>query len=116
MTIFSKQIKLDLTTEYTKDTQSSLRKESLCSKIVLQNLKKDEKYPTKQEIAISLVKGFRKDHPNIHVKCVLADTLYEQVISQLKKNQKVQIGNIAGRDAINRVSTTKILSYFAAAG
>jgi len=69
---------------------------------------RNEKYPTKQEIALSLLKVFRKQHSNIHIKCVLADALYGQddfiseasnifggiqVISQLRKNQKIQFGN-----------------------
>lgn len=69
---------------------------------------KNKDYPTKQEIALGLLELFAQYHPDIKVKCVLADTLYGtadfidkaseifkgvQVISQIKSNQKIRIGN-----------------------
>ena len=62
------------------------------------------KYPSKTDIALSLLEEFEKNFPQITVQCVLADALYGcesffkqapllfggvQVISQLKSNQKV---------------------------
>jgi hypothetical protein len=66
---------------------------------------KDRLYPTKQEIALTLLEAFHTHFPQITIRCVLADTLYgteaflgraseivegKQVISQLRKNQKVR--------------------------
>jgi DDE superfamily endonuclease len=63
-------------------------------------------YPTKQDLAVSLLKRFRADFADIKVQCVLADALYSdkkfmdqasycfggvQVISQLKNNQIIRI-------------------------
>ncbi len=62
-------------------------------------------YPKKIQLAILLLKNFREYHPEITVKCVLADALYGsdefmsgasnifggiQVISQLKSNQNIR--------------------------
>ncbi len=62
-------------------------------------------YPTKQALALGLLKHFRDAHPAIRVKCVLADALYGtgkflnkasslcggvQVISQLRNNQNLR--------------------------
>ena len=67
---------------------------------------KNDKYPTMIEIALSLLKEFKFFHPDIKIKCVVADALYGtdeflstasnifggiQVISQIKKNQKIWI-------------------------
>lgn len=61
-------------------------------------------YPSKQTIALELLKKFSEKHPNIKVESVLADALYgnahfmdqaaqltscSQVISQLRKNQLI---------------------------
>src|SRR5215510_452525 len=64
-------------------------------------------YPSKQEIALTLLEEFRRAHPTIAVQMVLADALYgthpfmeqaaklfgTQVISQLHKNQNVRFRN-----------------------
>jgi hypothetical protein len=62
-------------------------------------------YPTKQTLALGLLRQFRDAHPAIRVKCVLADALYGtgkflkkaanlfggvQVISQLRNNQNLR--------------------------
>lgn len=62
-------------------------------------------YPTKQDLALGLLKHFREAHRSIRIKCVLADALYGsgkflkkasnlfggvQVISQLRNNQNVR--------------------------
>ncbi len=64
----------------------------------------DPKYPTKHALALELLKEFKQAHPEISVKCLLADALYgtgyflddacrilgiKQVISQLRSNQNV---------------------------
>lgn len=61
-------------------------------------------YPTKHELALELLKEFKQAHPEISIKCLLADALYgtgdfldkacsilgiSQVISQLRSNQNV---------------------------
>jgi hypothetical protein len=66
---------------------------------------KNSEYPTKQEMALALLEEFRRYHPDIEIKMVLADALYAtdqfmdeasslfggtQVISQLRKNQNVR--------------------------
>jgi hypothetical protein len=66
---------------------------------------KNPDYPTKQEIALDLLSGFRGNFPQSRITCTLADTLYgtdefldtaslisggKQVVSQLRKNQKVR--------------------------
>ena len=66
--------------------------------------KKNDKYPTKIEIAISLVSQFHEFFPNIDIKCIAADALYgtkvfmsgvkncyptTQIISQIKKTQNI---------------------------
>jgi hypothetical protein len=63
------------------------------------------RYPTKQALALGLLKHFSQAHPQIRVKCVLADALYGtgkflkkasrlfggvQVISQLRSNQNIR--------------------------
>ncbi len=64
----------------------------------------DPEYPTKCSLALELLKEFKQAHPEILVKCLLADALYgtgdfldescrilgiTQVISQLRSNQNV---------------------------
>ncbi len=65
---------------------------------------KNSHYPSKQELALRLLNAFGQDHPQVNVKCVLADALYGtctfcqkasamfghvQVISQLRRNQNI---------------------------
>ena len=65
---------------------------------------KNPKYPTKQEIALKLLKQFANDCPFVVVTAILADALYgnadfmqkanevfaeNQVVSQLRHNQKI---------------------------
>ena len=69
---------------------------------------KNEAYPTKGELALGLLRSFRSHHPTVHIKNVNADALYgteafldeasqlfdsTQVISQIRKNQKVRFRN-----------------------
>lgn len=70
--------------------------------------KRNEDYPTKQEIVLKLLKEFKKNHSEVRVKLIAADALYGtsefidqaslefnqvQVISQLKSNQNVGFRN-----------------------
>lgn len=65
-------------------------------------------YPTKQELSLYLLQKFAADFPEVHIRAVLADSLYctghflnnasdifggTQVISQLRKNQKIRWRN-----------------------
>lgn len=65
---------------------------------------KNQKYLTKQELALNLLKQFAQEHPEVTIKAILADALYgsaefmkqatilfggTQVVSQLRNNQKV---------------------------
>lgn len=80
--------------------------------------KRNEAYPTKQEIALSLLEEFRAYHPEVQIKCIVADALYGtdnflskasaifggiQVISQLRSNQNVR----------SRGQLINVESYFA---
>ena len=65
---------------------------------------RNPQYPTKQALAFTLLEAFKRDHPAMKVKMVLADALYAtppfmdqastlfgaQVISQLRHNQNVR--------------------------
>lgn len=66
---------------------------------------RNAKYPSKQELALEVLRQFRKASPAITVKCVVADALYGtsqflkkaarifggvQVISQLRSNQNIR--------------------------
>jgi hypothetical protein len=69
---------------------------------------KNHAYPTKQEIALILLRRFRVSHPTIRIQCILADNLYccpaffekateifgkVQVISQIKSDQNIRYRN-----------------------
>ena len=72
--------------------------------------KRNPAYPTKQELALKLLREFSENFPEIKVTCILADALYGnknfmngasalfkevQVISQLKKTQVIKFRNKA---------------------
>ena len=74
-------------------------------------------YPTKQALALRLLRHFSVDHPQVHVQAVLADALYGtgafmeeasaifdglQVISQLRSNQNIRY----------RTKTRSVQAYF----
>lgn len=75
-------------------------------------------YPSKQELALDLIRTFKKHHPAVKIQAILADALYctdyfmeeaskagscKQVISQLRKNQLVR--NRSGKN-------TAVKTYF----
>ena len=64
-------------------------------------------YPTKQQLALRLLEAFKAQHPNIRIHCITADALYGtapfvddasamvggvQVISQIRSNQNLRVG------------------------
>lgn len=68
----------------------------------------NENYPTKQQIGIRLLSEFKQNHPEVRVRCVVADALYGskhfvakasqvfngvQVISQIKSDQNIRFKN-----------------------
>ena len=83
-----------------------LKQQGVAKKDRPQEPEKDPKYPTKQELALKLLKDFAISFPEIHVACILADALYSdknfmntagmifgqntQVISQLRSNQIIR--------------------------
>ena len=69
---------------------------------------RDPNYPTIPQIALSLLEQFKRNHPDIRIRCIFADALYGtrefldtasilfggvQVISQLRANQLVRFKN-----------------------
>jgi hypothetical protein len=69
---------------------------------------RDKDYPTKQDIALTLLAQFKVNHPDVRVKAILADALYGtedfvngasalfesvQVVSELRNNQNVRYKN-----------------------
>jgi len=69
---------------------------------------RNKNYPTIPEIALTLLEQFKKNHPNLKIKCIFADALYGtkkfldrasrlfggiQVISQIRSNQNIRYRN-----------------------
>lgn len=90
-------------TEWYK-TKKKLKKSVGCP----QKPPKNSDYPSKQEIALILLKKFRVCHPAIRIRCILADNLYccktffeqasevfgkIQIISKLRYNQNIRYKN-----------------------
>ncbi len=87
---------------------NKLKKQGVPSKKRPPRPPKNEKYPAKAEIALSLLEQFVKYHPGIRIRCILADALYGnagfvdkaseicggvQVISKIKKDQNIRFRN-----------------------
>ena len=85
-----------------------LKKQGLSKKQRPKMPSRDPRYPTKQGLALKLLREFSTEFPEIKVRCVLADALYGnkdfmtpasklfngvQVISQLRSNQIIQMWN-----------------------
>ena len=85
-----------------KKEDEKLRKKGVPKKKRPVSPEPDLEYPTKQGLALELLKEFKQNHPEISVKCLLADALYgtgdfmdeacsilgtSQIISQLRSNQ-----------------------------
>ena len=90
-----------------KETIKKQKKEGMPAKNRAKRPAPNPAYPSKQSLALELLKTFAKNHPAIKVQSVLADALYgnayfmdeaskatscDQVISQLRKNQLVRSG------------------------
>lgn len=90
-------------TEWNK-LNKKLKKQGVSAKKRPPKPAKNEKYSTKQEIALSLLKQFRSYHRGIQIQCILGDNLYGtaefmdkasnifddiQTISQLRNNQNI---------------------------
>ena len=56
--------------------EKELKKQGIPKKERPQKPERSLDYPTKQQIALELLENFKKQHPEIEVKCVLADALY----------------------------------------
>ncbi|MFZ4077694.1 MAG: transposase [Legionellaceae bacterium] len=88
-----------------KDTVKEQKKQGIPAKDRAKKPEPNPKYPSKQQLALDLLKKFSTNHPSVKVQAVLADALYgnavfmdkaskitscSQVISQLRKNQLVR--------------------------
>ena len=88
-----------------KKSDEKLRKKGVSKKNRPPEPPRDEKYSTVAEIALFLLRQFRRNHPEIKIDCILADALYGtrsfldetsaifggvQVISQIRENQNVR--------------------------
>ena len=84
-----------------KKADEKFRKQGVTKKKRPVSPKPDPEYPTKHSLALELLKEFKQAHPEISVKCLLADALYgtgdflddacsilgvRQAISQLRSN------------------------------
>jgi hypothetical protein len=87
-----------------KKNDDKLRKEGVSKKDRPVKPERNPNYPTKVQIALSLLQEFSENHNDINVQAILADALYGenkfmkkaskifsgiQVISQLRKNQNI---------------------------
>ncbi|MFH2091791.1 MAG: transposase [Pseudomonadota bacterium] len=86
----------------------SLKKKGLKKKLRPAKPDRDPNYPTIPQIALSLLKQFKANHPDINIRCIFADALYGtrefldqasslfgdvQVISQMRANQLIRFRN-----------------------
>jgi DDE superfamily endonuclease len=85
--------------------EKELKKKSVAKVLRPSKPKRQEDYPTKQEIVIKLLKEFKTNHSQVKVKAIAADALYGtddfieqaskefnkvQVISQIRSNQNIE--------------------------
>ncbi len=88
-----------------KDTVKEQKKQGIPAKERAKKPEPNPEYPSKQQLALKLLKKFSTNHPGVKIQAVLADALYgnacfmdeaskatscNQVISQLRKNQLVR--------------------------
>ncbi len=91
-----------------KKLDEKLRKQGIPKSQRPTKPQRNKNYPTILEIALTLLEKFKKNHPNIRVKCIFADALYGtkkfigrasrlfggiQVISQIRFNQNIRYRN-----------------------
>jgi hypothetical protein len=82
-----------------------LKKKGISKRLRPPKPQRDPQYPTMPQIALSLLEQFKRDHADIRIRCIFADTLYGteefvdqaslifrnvQVISQIRSNQLVR--------------------------
>lgn len=88
-----------------KKQDKKLKKKRIPKKSRTKAPPKNDKYPTKLEIALTLLEDFKRSHPFFKVKVIVADALYGtaafldqasakfggiQVISQIRCNQNIR--------------------------
>lgn len=88
-----------------KDKDQELKKQKVSKKERPVKPVKNNKYPSKLEIALDLLSAFFKNHPSLKIKCILADAFYGsadfvkkasemqggvQIISQIRSNQLIR--------------------------
>lgn len=86
----------------------NLKKKGLKKELRPAKPDRDPNYPTIPQIAICLLEQFKKNHPDIRIRCIFADALYGtrefvdhasslftgvQVISQIRANQLIRYRN-----------------------
>jgi hypothetical protein len=87
--------------------EKALKKQGVPKQQRLPKPAPNPEHPTKQQLALRLLKAFKTYHPDIRVHCVAADALYGtalfvdeasamfggvQVLSQIRSNQNIRVG------------------------
>ena len=88
-------------------TEKALKKQGVPKKQRPPKPAPNPQYPTKQHLALRLLETFKAQHPDIRIHCITADALYGtasfvdeasamfggiQVISQIRSNQHIRVG------------------------
>ena len=88
-------------------TEKALKKQGVPKKKRPPKPAPNPQYPTKQHLALRLLETFKAQHPDIRIHCITADALYGtasfvdeasamfggiQVISQIRSNQHIRVG------------------------
>jgi hypothetical protein len=89
-------------------TDKALKKQGVPTKQRPRKPVPNPQYPTKEQLALRLLETFKAHHPDVRIHAVMADALYGtatfvdgasalfrgvQVISQLRSNQNIRVGN-----------------------
>jgi hypothetical protein len=87
--------------------EKALKKQGVPKQQRLPKPAPNPEHPTKQQLALRLLKAFKTYHPDIRVHCIAADALYGtalfvdeasaifggvQVLSQIRSNQNIRVG------------------------
>jgi hypothetical protein len=88
-------------------TEKALKKQGVPKKQRPPQPAPNPQYPTKQQLALRLLEAFKAQHPALRIHCITADALYGtasfvdeasamfggiQVISQIRSNQHIRVG------------------------
>jgi len=88
-------------------TEKALKKQGVPKKQRPPKPAPNPQYPTKQQLALRLLEAFKAQHPALRIHCITADALYGtasfvdeasamfggiQVISQIRSNQHIRVG------------------------